>query len=79
MILLKELWIYHILPQVPFLDLLKFQQVSRKCFELTKPFLHEIETWKSVVHTGDFNGGLCLASQKGLRDLVDFCVSRGAR
>ena len=78
MILLKELWVYHILPQLSPLDLAKFQRVSKWCLEVTKPFLYSIETWKNITIDRRFNSGLYHGCRDGSRDLVDFCISRGA-
>jgi ankyrin repeat protein len=46
--LLKDLWVHHVLPKLSPIDLSRFQCVSKWCLKLTKPFQHVIDYWKHV-------------------------------
>ena len=52
--LLKDLWINHVLPQLSPIDLSRFQQVSKQFLTLTKPFQHIIDRWKQLTFNVDY-------------------------
>jgi ankyrin repeat protein len=78
MILLKDLWINHILTQLSPIDLSRFQQVSKWCLTLSKHFQHIIDRWKKFVNIESSDRCLYEASTQGHKDLVHFFINKGA-
>jgi hypothetical protein len=70
MLLLKDLWINHVLPQLSPIDLSRFQQVSKWCLTLSKPFQHIIDHWKQIINDKTVDRCLFEASKQGHKDLV---------
>ena len=78
MILLKDLWINHILPLLSPIDLSHFQQVSKRCLTLSKPFQHTIDHWIQLTNNNSSHWCLYQASKQGLPDLVLLFISKRA-
>ena len=76
--LLKDLWINLIIPQLSPIDLSRLQCVSKQFLLLTKPFQHIIDQWKQLVNDESSNHCLYKASKQGHLDLVQLFINKGA-
>ena len=76
--LLKDLWINLIIPQLSPIDLSRLQCVSKQFLTLTKPFQHIIDQWKQLIKNESSNWCLYEASKQGHLDLVLLFIDKGA-
>jgi hypothetical protein len=76
--LLKDLWINLIIPQLSPIDLSRLQCVSKQFLTLTEPFQHILDKWKQLINHESSDRCLYKASKQGHKDLVQFFIDKGA-
>jgi hypothetical protein len=77
--LLKDLWINLIIPQLSPIDLSRLQCVSKQFLILSKPFQHTIDRWKRLINYKSYDHCLYYASKQGHKDLVQLFITKGAK